>query len=43
VFSATAEPVAASRGEIYQYVGDEIVSLDRRRGKVKRGRSSASS
>jgi adenylate cyclase len=25
VFSATAEPVAASRGEIYQYVGDEIV------------------
>jgi len=25
VFSATAEPIAASRGEIYQYVGDEIV------------------
>jgi adenylate cyclase len=25
VFSATAEPVAACRGEIYQYVGDEIV------------------
>jgi len=25
VFSAAAEPVAASRGEIYQYVGDEIV------------------
>ncbi|MEO8142925.1 MAG: adenylate/guanylate cyclase domain-containing protein [Betaproteobacteria bacterium] len=25
VFSATAEPVAAQRGEIYQYVGDEIV------------------
>jgi len=25
VFSATAEPVAARRGEIYQYVGDEIV------------------
>lgn len=25
VFSAVAEPVAASRGEIYQYVGDEIV------------------
>ncbi|HUK05089.1 MAG TPA: adenylate/guanylate cyclase domain-containing protein [Burkholderiales bacterium] len=25
VFSATAEPVAAWRGEIYQYVGDEIV------------------
>ncbi|HEY6966128.1 MAG TPA: adenylate/guanylate cyclase domain-containing protein [Burkholderiales bacterium] len=25
VFSATAEPVAASGGEIYQYVGDEIV------------------
>jgi adenylate cyclase len=25
VFSATAEPVAASHGEIYQYVGDEIV------------------
>jgi adenylate cyclase len=25
VFSAAAEPVAASRGEVYQYVGDEIV------------------
>jgi len=25
VFSATAEPVAATHGEIYQYVGDEIV------------------
>ena len=25
VFSATAEPVAACRGEIYQYIGDEIV------------------
>jgi adenylate cyclase len=25
VFSATAEPIAASKGEIYQYVGDEIV------------------
>ncbi len=25
VFSATAEPIAACRGEIYQYVGDEIV------------------
>ena len=25
VFSAVAEPVAACRGEIYQYVGDEIV------------------
>lgn len=25
VFSATAEAVAATRGEIYQYVGDEIV------------------
>jgi adenylate cyclase len=25
VFSATADPVAASRGEIYQYIGDEIV------------------
>ena len=25
VFSATAEPIAATRGEIYQYVGDEIV------------------
>jgi adenylate cyclase len=25
VFSAAAEPVAACRGEIYQYVGDEIV------------------
>jgi adenylate cyclase len=25
VFSATAEPIAASRGEIYQYIGDEIV------------------
>lgn len=25
VFSATAEAVAAARGEIYQYVGDEIV------------------
>jgi adenylate cyclase len=25
VFSATAEPIAASAGEIYQYVGDEIV------------------
>jgi adenylate cyclase len=25
VFSATAEPVAACRGEIFQYVGDEIV------------------
>ena len=25
VFSATAEPIAVSRGEIYQYVGDEIV------------------
>jgi adenylate cyclase len=25
VFSTTAEPVAACRGEIYQYVGDEIV------------------
>jgi adenylate cyclase len=25
VFSATAEPVAACGGEIYQYVGDEIV------------------
>ncbi|HLX82033.1 MAG TPA: adenylate/guanylate cyclase domain-containing protein [Burkholderiales bacterium] len=25
VFSATAEPVAACNGEIYQYVGDEIV------------------
>ena len=25
VFSATAEPIAASNGEIYQYVGDEIV------------------
>jgi adenylate cyclase len=25
VFSITAEPVAACRGEIYQYVGDEIV------------------
>jgi adenylate cyclase len=25
VFSATAEPVAACHGEIYQYVGDEIV------------------
>jgi adenylate cyclase len=25
VFSATAEPIAASGGEIYQYVGDEIV------------------
>jgi adenylate cyclase len=25
VFSATAEPIAAAQGEIYQYVGDEIV------------------
>jgi adenylate cyclase len=25
VFSATAEPIAACRGEIYQYIGDEIV------------------
>ena len=25
VFSATAEPIAACHGEIYQYVGDEIV------------------
>ena len=25
VFSATAEPIAATRGEIYQYIGDEIV------------------
>ena len=25
VFSATAEPIAACQGEIYQYVGDEIV------------------
>jgi adenylate cyclase len=25
VFSATAEPVAAAHGEIYQYVGDEII------------------
>jgi adenylate cyclase len=25
VFAATAEPIAANRGEIYQYVGDEIV------------------
>jgi len=25
VFSATAEPIAACRGEVYQYVGDEIV------------------
>lgn len=25
VFSATAEPVAACRGEVYQYIGDEIV------------------
>ena len=25
VFAATAEPIAAWRGEIYQYVGDEIV------------------
>jgi adenylate cyclase len=25
VFSAAAEPVAACRGEIYQYIGDEIV------------------
>jgi len=25
VFSATAEPIAAMHGEIYQYVGDEIV------------------
>lgn len=25
VFAALAEPIAASRGEIYQYVGDEIV------------------
>ena len=25
VFSATAEPVSACRGEVYQYVGDEIV------------------
>lgn len=25
VFSAVAEPIAARRGEIYQYVGDEIV------------------
>jgi adenylate cyclase len=25
VFDAAAEPIAASRGEVYQYVGDEIV------------------
>jgi len=25
VFSATAEPIAACRGEVYQYIGDEIV------------------
>ena len=25
VFSATADPIAACRGEIYQYIGDEIV------------------
>ncbi|HVP08397.1 MAG TPA: adenylate/guanylate cyclase domain-containing protein [Burkholderiales bacterium] len=25
IFTALAEPIAASRGEIYQYVGDEIV------------------
>ncbi len=25
VFTALAEPIAASRGEIYQYVGDEVV------------------